>query len=116
MEKPIRYGVVGIGGMGANHAKKLQENKIENAILTAVADSNVEYKNKFDGGYIGLSFIVKNILILLIAGGYFYFYFFLNKADKLIKEDKEISKKVTNENKEEMVDSLEEFLEDDEIK
>ena len=44
MEKPIRYGVVGIGGMGANHAKKLQENKIENAILTAVADSNVEYK------------------------------------------------------------------------
>ena len=46
MEKPIRYGVVGIGGMGANHAKKLQENKIENAILTAVADSNVEYKNK----------------------------------------------------------------------
>ena len=48
MEKPIRYGVVGIGGMGANHAKKLRENKIENAILTAVADSNVEYKNKFD--------------------------------------------------------------------
>ena len=47
MEEPIRYGVVGIGGMGANHAKKLQENKIENAILTAVADSNVEYKNKY---------------------------------------------------------------------
>ena len=43
MEEPIRYGVVGIGGMGANHAKNLQENKIENAILTAVADSNVEY-------------------------------------------------------------------------
>jgi len=48
MEKPIRYGVIGIGGMGANHAKKLQENKIENAILTAVADSNVEYKNKYE--------------------------------------------------------------------
>ncbi len=76
----------------------------------------VEYKTKFEESYIGLSFIVKNILILLIAGGYFYFYFFLNKADKLIKEDKEISKKATNENKEEMVDSLEEFLEDDEIK
>ena len=28
MEKPIRYGVIGIGGMGANHAKKLKENKI----------------------------------------------------------------------------------------
>ena len=76
----------------------------------------VEYKTKFEESYIGLSFIVKNILILFIAGGYFQFYFFLNKADKLIKEDKEISQKVTNENKEEMVDSLEEFLEDDEIK
>ena len=42
MEKPVRYGVIGIGGMGANHAKKLQENKIENAILSAVADSNLE--------------------------------------------------------------------------
>ena len=42
MEKPIRYGVVGIGGMGANHAKKLQENKIENSTLAAVADSNIE--------------------------------------------------------------------------
>ena len=48
MEKPVRYGVIGIGGMGANHAKKLQENKIENAILAAVADSNVEYKNKYE--------------------------------------------------------------------
>ncbi len=47
MEKPVRYGVIGIGGMGANYAKKLQENKIENAILAAVADSNVEYKNKY---------------------------------------------------------------------
>ena len=43
MEKPVRYGVIGIGGMGANHAKKLQENKIENAILSAVADSCLLY-------------------------------------------------------------------------
>ena len=48
MEKPVRYGVIGIGGMGANHAQKLQENKIENAILAAVADSKVEYKNKYE--------------------------------------------------------------------
>jgi len=48
MEKPVRYGVIGIGGMGANHAKKLKENKIENAILAAVTDSNVEYKNKYE--------------------------------------------------------------------
>ena len=44
----------------------------------------IEYKTKFEESYIGLSFIIKNILILLIAGGYFYFYFFLNKANKSI--------------------------------
>ncbi len=53
----------------------------------------VEYKTKFEESYIGLSFIIKNTLILLIAGGYFYFYLFLNKANKSIKEDKEIPKK-----------------------
>ena len=76
----------------------------------------VEYKTKFEESYIGLSFIIKNILILLIAGGYFYFYFFLNKANKSIKEDKEVPKKSATENNEEMVNSLDEFLEDDELK
>ena len=76
----------------------------------------VEYKTKFEESYIGLSFIVKNILILLIAGGYFYFYFFLNKANKSIKEDKEVPKQSATENNEEMVNSLDEFLEDDELK
>ena len=75
----------------------------------------VEYKTKFEESSIGLSFIIKNALILSIAGGYFYFYFFLNKANKLIKEE-EISKKATNETKEEMVNTLEEFLEDEELK
>ena len=36
MEKPVRYGVIGIGGMGGNHAKKLEENKIENAIFLII--------------------------------------------------------------------------------
>ena len=76
----------------------------------------VEYKTKFEESYIGLSFIIKNILILLIAGGYFYFYFFLNKANKSIKEDKEVPKQPKTENNEEMVNSLDEFLEDDELK
>ena len=61
MEEPIRYGVVGIGGMGANHAKKLQENKIENAILAAVADSNVEYKNNMK-----IFLFLKILIIFLI--------------------------------------------------
>jgi len=72
----------------------------------------VEYKNKFDGGYIGLSFIIKNTLILLIAIGYFYFFLFLNKAKKSIKKDEEQNRE---ENNNEMVDSLDQFLEDDEI-
>ena len=72
----------------------------------------VEYKTKFEENYIGLSFIIKNLLIFLIAIGYFYFYFSLNKATKSINETKETLK----ENKQEMVKSLDEFLDDDELK
>ena len=72
----------------------------------------IEYKNKFDGGYIGLSFIIKNTLILLIAFGYFYFYLFLDKAKKLINKNEEKTKKEKNN---EMVDNLDQFLEYDEI-
>ena len=72
----------------------------------------VEYKNKFDGGYIGLSFIIKNTLILIVAFIYFYFYSFLNRAKKSIKNDEEQTRE---ENNNEMVDSLDQFLEDDEI-
>ena len=72
----------------------------------------VEYKTKFEESYIGLSFIIKNLLIFLIAIGYFYFYFSLNKATKSINETKETLK----ENKQEMVKSLDEFLDDDELK
>ena len=49
----------------------------------------VEYKTKFEESYIGLSFIIKNILILITAGSYFYFYFFLNKAKKIIKKSRQ---------------------------
>ena len=31
----------------------------------------IEYKEKFAESYVGLSFVIKNILILLVAGGYF---------------------------------------------
>ena len=53
----------------------------------------VEYKNKFDGGYIGLSFIIKNTLILIVAFIYFYFYSFLNRAKNLLKKMKNKLKK-----------------------
>ena len=74
----------------------------------------VEFKNKFDGGYIGLSFIIKNTLILIVAFIYFYFYSFLNRAKKSIKKNEEHAEQ-KNENNNEMVDNLDQFLEDDEI-
>ena len=47
----------------------------------------IEYKEKFAESYVGLSFVIKNILILLVAGGYFYFYFVLGKNKKVSKKN-----------------------------
>ena len=77
----------------------------------------IEYKEKFAESYVGLSFVIKNILILLVAGGYFYFYFVLGKNKKSIEEksnQKQASVKEESKNSE-MVDSLDEFLSDDEL-
>jgi len=77
----------------------------------------IEYKEKFAESYVGLSFVIKNILILLVAGGYFYFYFVLRSSKKNI-EEKSIQKQ-TDEKEEmkgsNMVSSLDEFLDDDEL-
>ena len=77
----------------------------------------IEYKEKFAESYVGLSFVIKNILILLVAGGYFYFYFVLRSNKKNI-EEKSIQKQ-TDEKEEmkgsNMVSSLDEFLDDDEL-
>jgi len=73
----------------------------------------VEFESKNQGSYIGLSFIVKNFLILLIAIGYFYFYKTINKTEKSINRTQEIIKEDVNKN--ERVSSLEEFLSDEEI-
>ena len=77
----------------------------------------IEYKEKFAESYVGLSFVIKNILILLVAGGYFYFYFVLGKNKKSIEEksnQKQASVMEESKNSE-MVDSLDEFLSDDEL-
>ena len=77
----------------------------------------IEYKEKFAESYVGLSFVIKNILILLVAGGYFYFYFVLGKNKKSIEE--KFSPKQTSVKEEskssDMVSSLDEFLNDDEL-
>ena len=77
----------------------------------------IEYKEKFAESYVGLSFVIKNILILLVAWGYFYFYFILRKNKKNIEEKS--NQKQTDEKEEikssNMVSSLDEFLDDDEL-
>ena len=72
----------------------------------------VDLKESSGNSYIGLSFIVKNLLIIIVTISYLYFYFFLGKATKSI----EISQKNIEKNDElNHVDSLDFFLNDDEI-
>ena len=75
----------------------------------------VEFKSKNQGSYIGLSFIIKNTLILVIVFGYLYFYRIISKTKKSIKETKEIIKEENKLDDKEKVKSLDEFLSDDEI-
>ena len=77
----------------------------------------IEYKEKFAESYVGLSFVIKNILILLVAGGYFHFYFVLGRNKKSIEEksnQKQASIKEESKTSD-MVSSLDEFLNDDEL-
>ena len=77
----------------------------------------IEYKEKFAESDVGLSFVIKNILVLLVAGGYFYFYFVLGRNKKSIEEksnQKQASIKEESKTSE-MVSSLDEFLDDDEL-
>ena len=77
----------------------------------------IEYKEKFAESYVGLSFVIKNISILLVAVGYFYFYFILRNNKKNIEEksnQKQTSIKEESKTSD-MVSSLDEFLNDDEL-
>lgn len=72
----------------------------------------IEFKTKSPDSNIGLSFIIKNFLILLIAIGYSYFYFVTNRTKKEI-----INKVENSENKnDDMVRDINEFLNDEELK
>ena len=75
----------------------------------------IEFKSKNQGSYIGLSFIIKNTLILAIVFGYLYFYRTINKTKDSIDKTKEIIKEDKNTDGKERVKSLDEFLNDDEI-
>ena len=74
----------------------------------------VEFKEKTSANYIGLSFIIKNGLILIVTLSYFYFYRFLSKAKKTI-EKTEVNSNQNNDDQSERIDDLDYFLNDDEI-
>ena len=74
----------------------------------------VEFKEKTSANYIGLSFIIKNSLILMVTLSYFYFYRFLSKAKKKI-ENNEINFFQNKDDGSERIDDLDYFLNDDEI-
>ena len=75
----------------------------------------VEFKEKTSANYIGLSFIIKNTLILSIVFGYIYFYRKINQTKVSIQETKETIIKENKTDDKERVSSLDQFLEDDEI-
>ena len=74
----------------------------------------VEFKEKTSANYIGLSFIIKNGLILIVTLSYFYFYRFLSKAKKTI-EKTEVNSNQNKDDQSERIDDLDYFLNDDEI-
>ena len=74
----------------------------------------VEFKEKTSANYIGLSFIIKNGLILIVTLSYFYFYRFLSKAKKTI-EKTEVNSNQNKDNQSERIDDLNYFLNEDEI-
>ena len=75
----------------------------------------IEFKFNNEGSYIGISFIIKNTLILAIVFGYIYFYRKINQTKVSIKETKETIIKESKTDDKERVSSLDQFLEDEEI-
>ena len=73
----------------------------------------VEFKEKTSANYIGLSFIIKNGLILIVTLSYFYFYRFLSKAKKTIEKN-EVNSSQNKDDQSERIDDLDFFLNEDE--
>ena len=74
----------------------------------------VEFKEKTSANYIGLSFIIKNSLIVIVTLSYFYFYRFLSKTKKIIEKTEDNSNQKKDDGPE-RVDDLDYFLNEDEI-
>ena len=74
----------------------------------------VEFKEKTSANYIGLSFIIKNSLIVIVTLSYSYFYRFLSKTKKIIEKTEDNSNQKKDDGPE-RVDDLDYFLNEDEI-
>ena len=72
----------------------------------------VNLSENSDSNYIGLSFVIKILLIIIVTISCLYFYFFLGKASKSIETAQKSIKKKDEFNH---VDSLDFFLSDDEM-
>ena len=72
----------------------------------------IDLRENSSNNYIGLSFIFKNLLIIIVTFSYLYFYFFLGKTVKSIEISQENIKKNDELNH---IDTLDFFLNDDEI-
>ena len=73
----------------------------------------IEFKNKSPESNVGLSFIIKNVLIFIIATGYGCFYVTIKKAKQSIEKKEQ---KVVEKKQDEMVKNLDNFLDDEELK
>ena len=95
--------------------QKGPQGRAQNLLFGVFASEYLKYldlKESSGNSYIGLSFIVKNLLIIIVTISYLYFYFFLGKATKSIENSQMNIKK----NKDlDQVDSLDYFLNEDEI-
>ena len=72
----------------------------------------VDLKQSTDSNYIGISFVVKNLFIIIVTISYLYFYFFLGKATKSIEI---LQKNIKKCDEIDRVNSLSYFLTEDEI-
>ena len=71
-----------------------------------------DLKQSTDSNYIGISFVFKNLLIIIVTVSYLYFYFFLGKSVKSIEI---LQKNIKNCDKKHRVNSLSYFLTEDEL-
>ena len=72
----------------------------------------VDLKQSTENNYIGLSFVIKNLLIIIVTISYLYFYFFLGKSVKSVEI---LQKNLKNYDEVDRIDSLCYFLTDEEI-